>query len=199
MDTYENDPKRVFFEEIGEKSSIGRSACHRVCGSRSKRCDLMSDNMTESEWKRRNGKMIVAKMNAPVTLHEFDSWSEDIQREYITNLVNRFGATRKQIAAMFGCCPATAASKLSGFGIQFQKGRSMSRAELELWEDFLRGEIMESESTPAEHITEQTEQTVSIKNITMEITGDADWSAVFATLKAITGNCPGKITITYER
>lgn len=96
------DTEFVARQTINERKSIARQAKAKKNGSKSKRCSLPSDNMTKSEWKKRNGEMITIKLNEKMEYKSFKNLPISLQAEYLNNLVDKYEARQKDIAEMFG-------------------------------------------------------------------------------------------------
>ena len=97
-----NDYAWTFKQTERERKATGRGAFHKKGGSRSKKCSLPSDKLTAKQRKELNGKVEVYKLNEKKTWTEFLSMPEWCRKQYITNLIEQYGARRKDIAAMFG-------------------------------------------------------------------------------------------------
>lgn len=70
-----------------ERKTIARSAAHRVNGSKSKRCTLPSDSLTQAQLKKLSGPVITYDMDKPHTWAELKLWPDDLRSEYITKLL----------------------------------------------------------------------------------------------------------------
>lgn len=46
-----------------QKKRLARQARYRKCGSKSRKCPLPTDNMTQEEWKERCGEVLTIKLN----------------------------------------------------------------------------------------------------------------------------------------
>lgn len=84
-----------------QKKRIARSAAHMKRGSKSKRCSLPSDYMTQAEWKRRNGPVATYKLDAPMNWNTFKGMPDDLRKTYLTNLRELYGATDEMLGRMF--------------------------------------------------------------------------------------------------
>ena len=84
-----------------QKKRIAAGARHMRRGSRSKRCFLPSDNLTPAQLKRRNGPVSTYKLDAPMRWDDFKAMPVDLQKKYLTNLVEAYGATNEMLGDMF--------------------------------------------------------------------------------------------------
>lgn len=129
-----------FDYEVMQKKRIARGAAHMKRGSKSKKCTLPSDHMTQAEWKRRNGPVSTYSLNKPMDWETFKSLPVDIQQSYIDILQSRFNVTTASISRdLFGKTSPTLKSHMEKTGIKYiqMKGRNMSAEEKELWENWL--------------------------------------------------------------
>ena len=131
-----------FEYDVLERKRLARQARYRKCGNKSKKCSLPSDNMTQKQWRERNGEVVSFNMNAPVSWGTFKSVSQEIQKEYIESLIQRFGANATSLSEMFGVTPSAIRKHVGtgGLGVKFQVGHSMNAAQRETWSRFLAPE-----------------------------------------------------------
>ena len=61
----------AFDSEVRERKRLVSSARHKKNGSKSKRCSLPSDHLTERQWKARCGEIMEYKLSSPVPWAEF--------------------------------------------------------------------------------------------------------------------------------
>ena len=78
----------AFDSEVRERKRLVSSARHKKNGSKSKRCSLPSDHLTERQWKARCGEIMEYKLSSPVPWAEFKRYPRDIQEMYIQNMVD---------------------------------------------------------------------------------------------------------------
>lgn len=129
-----------FDYEVMQKKRIARGAAHMKRGSKSKKCSLPSDHMTQAEWKRRNGPVSTYSLNQPMDWETFKSLPVDIQQSYIDILQSRFNVTTSAISRdLFGKTGPTLKNHMEKTGIKYiqMKGRNMSAEEKDLWESWL--------------------------------------------------------------
>ena len=104
-----------------QKKRIAAGARHMKRGSRSKRCSLPSDHLTPAQLKRRNGPVSTYKLDAPMRWDDFKSMPVDLQKKYLTNLVETYGATNEMLGDMFYIHPSQIGRVKKQLGIAGQK------------------------------------------------------------------------------
>lgn len=132
--------------EVLQRKSIARQAKHRKRGSRSKKCSLPSDGMSQKQWKERNGQVMEYNMSKPMKWKDFKYMPQDLQQQYLVGLRDKHGATQKAVAEMLGITPNAFSTYLRNKGVSvFPKNGGKSPGNE--WEAFLRGE------SPAQGVT----------------------------------------------
>lgn len=128
----------VFYQDMKDRKTLSRGSYSRVCGSKSKKCDLGSDHLTQSEWKKRNGEVMTYDLRSPMGWQRFRAMPTDIQKEYIENLTREYHATMSDLGKMFGVHRMTVANHLKDRRIQgnFYRG-PRSAAKKEAWSRFM--------------------------------------------------------------
>ena len=76
-----------------QKKRLAGQAKYRKRGSKSKKCNLPSDRMTQKQWKERCGPVVSFNFNKPMNWDTFKKLSTIVQTEYITNLQKKYGVT----------------------------------------------------------------------------------------------------------
>ena len=100
-----------------QKKRIAAGARHMKRGSRSKRCSLPSDNLTPAQLKRRNGPVSTYKLDAPMRWDDFKAMPVDLQKQYLTNLVETYGATNEMLGDMFYVHPTYVGAMKKALGV----------------------------------------------------------------------------------
>ena len=100
-----------------QKKRIAAGARHMKRGSRSKRCSLPSDNLTPAQLKRRNGPVSTYKLDAPMMWDDFKAMPVDLQKKYLTNLVETYGATNEMLGDMFYVHPTHVGTVKKALGV----------------------------------------------------------------------------------
>ena len=100
-----------------QKKRIAAGARHMRRGSRSKRCFLPSDNLTPAQLKRRNGPVSTYKLDAPMRWDDFKEMPVDLQKQYLTYLVETYGATNEMLGDMFYVHPTHVGAVKKALGV----------------------------------------------------------------------------------
>lgn len=190
-----------FEYDCHQKKQIARSARSRKNGSKSKKCSLPSDRLTQKQWKERCGPVLSYNLNKPMSWDDFKRLPADIQAEYITNLQNKYGVTAVNLAEMFDVQPLTVRRHVETNGIPatFPRGQSMGAVRRAEWERFLNPEQVEEpqEETnepwvfendePAEE-NHETSTGMAMKKFCLSFCGDIDVNMIANSLRLILGN-----------
>ena len=100
------DERYVFNQDVAERSKMKTGAFHKKNGSKSKKCTLPSDHLTESQKKKLSGPCFSINMNEPFhDWKKFRSLPKSMQASYIMGLINNYGARKRDIATMLGTTP----------------------------------------------------------------------------------------------
>lgn len=137
-----------------QKKRIASGDRHRKRGSKSKYCGLPSDHMTQAQWKKRNGEVITMNLMEPMSWRQFRSMPADLQVEYVTKCVERFGCSMCDFARVFGVSANTVRAYFKELRIadRFPRGRSkrpVPEEEFERWLGHNDLEPVIEETTPA--------------------------------------------------
>lgn len=76
------DFERLFINDCRERARISRGAANRVDGSKSTKCNLSTDNMTQREIYAKNGPVITYKLKFPMTEEEYKALPKDLKKLY---------------------------------------------------------------------------------------------------------------------
>lgn len=146
----EENIKSIFYSEVRERKAVGRGGYHKKGGSKSKKCNLPSDNLSERGWRKMNGPVNTINMNAPMAWGEFKELRADLKEQYIRNLVERFGVTKAALAEVFGINVTTFMryTKDVNMGELFYAGKKMKVVEKKAFYEFFGITTEESDSTP---------------------------------------------------
>ncbi len=102
------DERYVYQQYIRDKKTTSRGARAKRNGSKSKKCSLPSDGMTQAQWKRRNSEVKTYNIKFKMTYEQFKDMPQDLQGKYLTQIVQAYGATLADIARdVFGVNPNT--------------------------------------------------------------------------------------------
>ena len=106
-----------FDYDVLQKKRTAAGARHMKRGSRSKRCSLPSDNLTPAQLKRRNGPVSTYKLDEPMRWDDFKAMPVDLQKQYLTNLVETYGATNEMLGDMFYVHPTHVGAVKKALGV----------------------------------------------------------------------------------
>ena len=136
----------IFDLEVYEKKKAVPSARHKKNGSKSKKCKLSTDGLTERQLQKRNGAIVTYKLNRPMQWAEFKAMPVDIQEKYLMDLKDRFGITPTAVSRMFGVTGQSVINLLAKeeYSIQLCKGQSMTKEQKWAFESFIRGNTQEN-------------------------------------------------------
>ena len=107
-----------FDYDVRQKKDVARSAAHRVCGSKSRKCSLPSDGLSKAQIEAMHGEVQSYNLSRPMDWHTFRGMPEDLQKEYIRNLQEDFRVTDGMLGEMFGKSPATIQQLRQAVGIR---------------------------------------------------------------------------------
>lgn len=187
-----------------KKKQLAGQAKYRKRGSKSKKCSLPSDGMTNKQWKERCGPVISYNPNKPMVWEDFKKLPTHIQAEYITNLQHKFGVTAVDLGKMFGVQPLTVRkhADANNLGVEFPRGHAMSAAKKAEWDKFVCPEQDEPaflddecEEWPVEEpvgdmpAPAQPEE-MKMKNFSLRFSGNIDVNMIANSLKWILGESP---------
>lgn len=159
--------------DVMTKKRIARGAAARKCGSKSRRCTLPSDYLTDAQKKARNGKMSTYNLSKPMTYEQFKLMPRDLQREYLLKLRNDMHASSRVIAQMFGCSDETVRVVIRNLGINTGgKKLYMNLDQLMRWNNWLSGDAANTPVAVTEPETE-TEAEAETISVAAEETEDA--------------------------
>lgn len=185
-----------------EKKITARSASHKKCGARSKRCSFPLDYLSAVQRQKLNGKVVSYNMKAPMQWEEFKQLPADIKGEYIISLIQSFHATSKCIAEMLGVAPETLSRYLKEEcpSVAFQRGRRMSEEEQTAWAVFVgdaQPQEPDAESGQANDEPEPADTGTVMDGFTIRFHGTIDLNQIMNSIRYILGPSPasGEIEI----
>ena len=143
-----------FDYEILERKRLARQSKYRKRGSKSKKCPLSTDHMTQKQWKKKNGEIMAIKLNKPIPWREFKKLPMHVQKTYIKNLVDKFSVTATELGRLFGCTATTVSDwcRQDGINIRFKRGGSRSSVLAGAFERYFMEEPDEEEAETAEQM-----------------------------------------------
>lgn len=118
------DEEYIFRTECAEKKRVARGNFNRLShAGKGGRVKMPSDYMTKKERDKMNGEVQSYNLNSPMKWKQFKQMPDDIQREYINSLIEKFVPQQTAIAEMLGISAGTI-NKLcrERLGISFERG-----------------------------------------------------------------------------
>lgn len=140
------------------KKRIARGYQSKKNGSKSKKCSLPSDRMTQKEWKEKNGDIMSYQLNRPMEWREFKSMPADLQKSYVESLRDKYGTTATDLSKFLHVTPSTVTKYCKdNLGVVFSAGKRMTKRQRELLSEFL-GEQNETaeDSEDCDELCEET-------------------------------------------
>lgn len=112
------DERYLFVSDSREKKTIARGAAHRKGGSKSKKCTLPSDYLTEKQRKELNGAVESFDLKKFYTWAEFKALPADIQIEWMNHMTEKYSVGYSKIAeVVFHVYPSQVKSWLTKIGV----------------------------------------------------------------------------------
>lgn len=185
-----------------KKKQLAGQAKYRKRGSKSKKCSLPSDGMTQKQWKEKCGPVISYNPNKPMIWDDFKKLPTHIQAEYITNLQQKFGVTAVDLGKMFGVQALTVRkhADANNLGVEFPRGHALSAAKKAEWEKFVCPGQEESQAfvepdegddwpveEPADNPAPAQTEAMKMKNFSLRFSGNIDVNMIANSLKWILG------------
>ena len=105
------DYEYVFHQDVREKKSVGRNIRYKNRTGKGG-VKMPSDYLTKKEKKMLNGDVTTYDMGKPMAWAEFKRMPDDLQRNYMQGMVDKFHPTQKAIAELFGTTKNTVAYRM---------------------------------------------------------------------------------------
>lgn len=183
-----------FDYDVRQRKRIASGAFRRKCGSKSRKCSLSTDHMTQKQWEERNGKVVTVNLKSPMSWKEFKSLPTDIQSTYVSYLKEEYGANATKISSMFHITPQTLKRELvaKGVNVHFHAGKTMSEENLVKWNTFVSGSpepSMDEELGEEQFGGELSDAPVmNMKSFSLSFDGAIDVEMIANSLRHILGN-----------
>lgn len=194
------------------KKNVAHSAARRKGGSKSKKCSLPSDRMTQKQWNERCGQVMSYNIKKPMVWAEFSQLPKDLKEEYMNNLIEKYNANARTMAEIFGVSVATVfrVVKNENLNVTFLKGKHPTKEKYEAFRQFMNGETKAEENVAVENIevTEEISEEANpvgdtrgtrLDSFTMNFSGEINVDMLANSLRYIlSGAKAAKIQITCE-
>ena len=111
-----------FEREVRARKELCRGARHRVCGAKSHRCALPSDNLTENQWRARNGPVQTVRLGEPMEWTELQQRYECLRRCYLAHWLEQ-GMSAEKLAGLLGTDRQTLLAELARLRLPLSGGK----------------------------------------------------------------------------
>lgn len=195
-----------FDYECMQRKRLAQQARHRICGSKSKKCNLSTDNMTQKQWKERNGVVMSVSLNQKISWNDFKALSPSMQGDYLNHMIDTYGANSKDLAGMFNINASTLRRHvhINDLQVQFSHRKVMKPQEKEAWDEMLEGirnapvvAGLDEENEVKYETLEDTESSrMQMDSFSLQFSGKIDLHMIYNSLLHILGeNSSGKVEI----
>jgi len=154
-----------FAYDVRERKNLARQARYRKNGSKSKKCTLPHEGITQAQWKRMNGEVFTVNLNTPCTWEQFRDLSPMMQKDYLVHLRDTYGVRQKEISEMFGVSRTTVKNLLTegGVSVEYKLGRyGMTPDQQQAWHEFLG--VAEEPAEQIEEVSDEPEAEITAVN-----------------------------------
>ena len=150
------DEEYIFRTECAEKKRTARGSFNRLShAGRGGRVKMPSDYMTKKEREKMNGEVQSYNLNRPMQWEQFKQMPDDIKREYIKSLMEKFNPQQIAIAEMLGVSTRTLNNLCrEQLGISFKRGGAPGESRNAAFWAWVNG-ATESEQEAAPEIVEE--------------------------------------------
>ena len=196
-----------FYDDVRDKKRTAASARHRVCGSRSQKVTLPSDNMTKAELEKMSGPVMTYSLKQPMTWERLRNMPSDLQKQYIKSLRDDYNANPAAIAQMLGVCTNTLRTLTTSLCIAFPRGGGcrMSDSDREKWHAFLAGQPAPEKAEPEYEEPKNDEPAPAPSPEKVEavmtagtVTFHGPTGAALRMVYDLLGERPGRLTVSWE-
>jgi len=151
-----------FDYDVKQKKNIAHGAFARKRGSKSKKCTLPSDLLTDAQKRKLNGPCASVKLGAPMTWGAFLKLTPSLAEEYLKDLRDSYDVTQQMLAQMFCVHFATVGRVMAERGLSdlFPKTRTTKeKAALRQakWDAFCHGVVGGGSNSIIEDANDQIE------------------------------------------
>ena len=139
--------EREFNKEISEKKRTASGAFHRKGGSKSKKCTLPSDHLTEAQKRKLSGPVTTVNLNQPITWKDFKPLSDELKKKYLMDVLNSYKPSARMLGEMLGVSLPTVTKELRRLGLPVNTnsplyhGSEEFKTKRAMWEAFCNGVV----------------------------------------------------------
>lgn len=130
------DEEFIFHEDSRDKKRTAYSANKKPVRN-SRKCRFPSDYKTKKEINHMSGEVKSYNLSRPMKWAEFKQMPDDLRRQYILSLENKYNATPGGISAMLGVVTQTLRVERARLGLPPKPHGGRAKAAPE-WESFLK-------------------------------------------------------------
>lgn len=147
------DEKYCFVDDLRARKAEKSGAAHRKIGSKSKKCSLPSDYLTEKQKRELSGECVSYDLTKAYSWEAFKALPKHIQQEYIQRLVDKYGVGMRTISqTLFGLSFAglNALVKREGIAVDSHATRISAEKLARFQQDVERGCLGKRQETAQE-------------------------------------------------
>lgn len=184
-----------FTDDVRERKNLSRAARYRKNGSKSRKCPLPQDYMTKKELQAMNGNVESYSLGVAKSYKEYSILPNDLKKQYVNFLCDRFKISQRQFASMLGVSLTTATKLAKEVGGWPYDGKSVRQDAIQRqeWNEFT-GNIQ------TECCTEETKKELpklTIGSGVLSFTGNiCDISSKLVSILGV--NCDYEVSVSFE-
>lgn len=173
-----SDEEYLLRQDCKEKKSVAASSFKQRTHCGKGGCTLPHEHMSKKEIKAMNGEVKNFNLNKPMYWDIFKSMPDDLKKEYINGLREKFDVPDGKIAEMFGVIPNTISRYFKCYGLAESHKRGSRKWDEDGWDRWRGAKIdlpevpvaneIEAENaseTPVEPVREEID--IPVENKTM--------------------------------
>ncbi len=212
------DEKYLYKSDIAEKKRISHGAHNKRTHNGKGGCKLPHEYLTKKERDAMNGAVNQYNLGKPMTIKQLRKLPEDLQREYLSNIINKKCCTRGDLVEMLQTSITTFNSMKKSLGVFFPRDCrcrrkdpefEQKRAEFRMWAGLettvgnaKRGTSIEPDTQPQaepqQYIESASCAPVRCVSKFGNMTFEGDVSAIADEVVRILGGRQLKVTVLWE-
>lgn len=141
-----NEYEYEFVQDSKEKKNIGRNIKYKN-GTGKGPLKFPSDYLTKKEKEKMNGPLNSYDMGKPMTYSKFKAMPDDLQKQYLQGMMDKFYPTQGAIAKLFGVSDVTVSLIMKRFNISpaSKQGYHNKNFKREAWDAWIAKSDTEKE------------------------------------------------------
>lgn len=140
--------------DVRDRKSLARASKYKKNGSKSKKCMLPSDRLTDAQLRKKNGGLTVYQIGKPIAWDTFKEYPLEMQKEYLKHFANEHNCNVEMLANMMGCKVATLHAYAHRKGLSGIVSRNPSYETRKAFDEWLGSQ--RDPAQPAEEVKEPT-------------------------------------------